>query len=139
MANLNNLTKKQLIEIIDRKDNVEKQLRDEVKILNKQISDARLTEEGLNVKIQDLESRIKNSEKDMDGTVEALKDAKDSICVLEADYAKLQEQHDEVANKADVYIHKSESLEDKIKDLRLERNVAVAAAILIALCLILFI
>lgn len=139
MANLMNLTKKQMAEIIERKDAVEKELRSEIKVLNKQVSESRITEEGLNVKIKDLETRLENASKDMDGTVEALKDAKDALCVVESDYDKLHQGYDDVLERSNIYAEKCEALNDKIKDLRLERNVFLCATALLVLVLILFI
>ena len=67
MAKLENKTKKELIEIILRKDDVEKDLRQE-------IADYLLKEDKLTNQVQVLESSYKNAIADCKGTSKALED-----------------------------------------------------------------
>lgn len=122
MANLMNLTKKQLIEIIERKDVVEKQHVSEVKSLKAKVEKSTLTEEGLNVKIQDLERRIKGYDKDMEGTEKAYKELKGKCVKLEEETntlnAQLQVTNGELGeclSKAEYLIEEKLKLQQEVK------------------------
>ena len=110
-----NLTKKQLVEIIERKDVVEKQHVAEVKSLKARVENSTLTEEGLNVKIQDLEKRLKSATKDMDGTLESLK-------VTKKDLDKSLEERVELINELKAQSDTIDQLSEELNKALLNKN-----------------